>query len=446
MTETITNPCRPECIFISSTVSTSITSHSLKKALYPSWNKQQFWLLIVNLLWLGKGLLILQKNSGVIRFFLIFLFISIQASGNQHPDYNAIYDYGNDWVVFDKSKKSYIPYFRSDENELQTFSLKVDLSKYPKSYLLIEVPSASVDLFLDNKLYVNTQKQQWLVYNFDNLKSETRKNEVIFSFLTTATPSSITVLAGFPKKHEAISDSKLKRNDTIKLIPRTGLRYKSGLAVAFLISLVLTTFVSGNYQRIYQKFFSLRELFNLNVSDDLFLIGRPLDRPGLLILILTSMMSSLVIMLLDIGGFHLLDESIIFKSGDSFTLFISNFSKISIVIFTVFILKYFFLILMGGFFNIRNVVESHFFKNIQTTILLISLIFILLFIMYNLHIPLSGNIENYTLTGLIIFYLLRTVLIYFTINRERRIKILYLISYLCITEILPVTFGLNWLF
>jgi hypothetical protein len=44
---------------------------------------------------------------------------------------------------------------------------------------------------------------------------------------------------------------------------------------------------------------------------------------------------------------------------------------------------------------------------------------------------------------LVTFFILRTILIYFAINRSGNIKTLYLISYLCIVEGFPILLGLR---
>ncbi len=98
---------------------------------------------------------------------------------------------------------------------------------------------------------------------------------------------------------------------------------------------------------------------------------------------------------------------------------------------------------MGKLFNIKKIVDIHYFKIIQTTIYYFSIVLVLLLIGFNIHIKIVVEFKYLFTIVLIIFYLLRTLLIYFTINRVGNIKTLYLISYLCIVEVFPIVLGIR---
>ncbi|MFC0184764.1 hypothetical protein ACFFJX_20520 [Pseudarcicella hirudinis] len=54
------------------------------------------------------------------------------------------------------------------------------------------------------------------------------------------------------------------------------------------------------------------------------------------------------------------------------------------------------------------------------------------------------NFEKYLLIPVVIFFILRLLLIYFTINKLTSLKNLYLFSYLCIVELIPVIIGIRF--
>jgi hypothetical protein len=195
--------------------------------------------------------------------------------------------------------------------------------------------------------------------------------------------------------------------------------------------------------KLLKKYYNFKDLSSLIPKENTFLINKPMDRPNMMFIIMVSLILGFIVMLNRINGLNLLEENLFFESGDTFGMLTTFFFKICLFFFISFIIKYFYINLIGKLFNIRKIVDIHYFKLIQTTIYFFSIVLILLLIGYNAH--LIPNVEfKYLLTStLLVFYFLRTILIYFTINRTGNIKTLYLISYLCIVEVFPIVLGIR---
>lgn len=363
-----------------------------------------------------------------------------------NPKYNVVYDFSNDWLVYDRDDETYVPYFRASESEYQTFSLEVDFKNYPHTFLVIKTPESSTNIFIDNTLKKVSKKSDWLVFDMNKLAREYKKGEAVFSFLTTEDPSKLIAFVGYPAGDHTEIKEKGQAKEVVKLLPRGLSQSQSGIAIAFVIGLIITSFVSNNYFRVYSKYYSLREVLSTKVKDDLFMIGKPLDRPSLLFVILTSIVLGFVILLMQTRGFRLLGDSIVYQSGNGLGLFVVNFFRVSLLMFIMFVVKFFYLSIIGKLFNISNATDLHYFKAIQSTLFFYSLVFLVLLAMYNFYVPLPQDADNYIFVGLIIFYSFRSLLIYFTINRDTNIKFLYLFSYLCIAEVLPLILGARFLF
>jgi hypothetical protein len=264
--------------------------------------------------------------------------------------------------------------------------------------------------------------------------------------LTVEDPSEFIVFVGFPNQGKTEVTEKGQAKEVVRLLPRGFSQNNSGIAIAFIIGLIITSFVSNNYFRVYAKYYSIQEVFSTKVKEDLFMIGKPLDRPSLLFVILNSIVIGFVILLLQTKDYRLLENSLVYQSGNGPGLFVVNFFRVSLVVFISYIIKFFYISIIGKLFNIGNATDSHYFKAIQSTLFFYSLVFLVLLGMHNFYIPLPQTIDSYILIGLTIFYTVRSVLIYFTINRDTNIKFLYLFSYLCISEVLPLIVGARFLF
>nr|MCU0325617.1 DUF4271 domain-containing protein [Spirosomataceae bacterium] len=122
----------------------------------------------------------------------------------------------------------------------------------------------------------------------------------------------------------------------------------------------------------------------------------------------------------------------------------SNYIRITLVTFIVLLLKYFFISLVGQLFNLEKVVDIHYFKIIQASIIFYTALVGVLLVFFTGYLPKDIDWSVYLFAPMVIFYLLRFFILYFTINRSVPIQSLYLISYLCIVELLPIILGMRF--
>lgn len=384
-------------------------------------------------------------------FLLVFSLIWTGALANlpvQYENYRPVHDLTHAWLMYDHEEEVYVPYRYNADKEFQTYTLTLDLSQFPHTFLLVRTPAKAGNIFIENALERVSKKQEWLVYNLDSLRKVYRKELIYFSFFSASSPSEVVAYIGFPSGATAGSSVREKSSvrEVVRLTPRSVSRFNSGVAIAFVLSLVVMSFVSSNYFRVYAKYYSLRDVLSTRVKEDLFMIGKPLDRPSLLFVILLSMVLGFFILMLQFGGLSVIEGSFLFQSGNTFAVHTVNFLKLCLLTFIVYVLKFFYLNIMGKLFNLGKVTDLHYFKVIQCSLFFYSLLLLLTLVMYNAYIPLPEGIENYLFILLMIFYSWRGLLIYFTINRESNVKFLYLFSYLCIAEALPIILGMRFLF
>lgn len=350
--------------------------------------------------------------------------------------------------MYDHEEKVYVPYRYDADKEFQIFTLSLDLLRYPHAFLLVRTPLKGGNIFMDRALVRESKKQEWLVYSLDSLRREHRKDQVYFSFFAASSPSDVIAYIGYPSGNAAGSSVREESSvrDVVRLTPRSVSRFNSGVAIAFLLSLVVMSFVSSNYFRVYAKYYSLRDVLSSRVKEDLFMIGKPLDRPSLLFVILLSVVLGFLILMLQFGGLPITEGSFFFQSGNTFAVHAVNFLKLCLLVFIVYVVKFFYLNIMGKLFNLGKVTDLHYFKVIQCSLFFYSGVLLVVLIMYNTYISFPEDIENYLFVLLLVFYLWRGLLIYFTINRESNVKFLYLFSYLCIAEALPIILGMRIFF
>jgi len=136
--------------------------------------------------------------------------------------------------------------------------------------------------------------------------------------------------------------------------------------------------------------------------------------------------------------------SSILQEEESLLSFISNFFEIAVIVFIFLLLKYIALIVLTNLYRLDNIVNIHFFKVIQaSSIFFLGLAIFLTFSIFS-YPEIIKNAEKYLFIPISLFFILRLLLIYFTINKMTVLKRFYLFSYLCIVELIPLVAGIRF--
>lgn len=384
------------------------------------------------------------------RYFFLFLFsfifhfnISASPIGPQNG-YNIVYNFEKDWITFDHDLNEFTPYASENNIESKVYSLKINLNDYPGAYLIIKTNTKGNFLFLDNKLKKTLNVNKWLVYSTRELINDLKKGETVLSIFGSKSPEENIVFIGYPatKTTEIVTKAK---NNFLNLSPRDTSHLNSSLVFVFFVNILMLSFIASNYTKAFKKYFSLKDLTAFIPKENSFLVNKPMDRPNVMFVIMLSLISGFILLLAQHNGLNLFKENFFFQSGNTFGISTVNFFKVSLLVFISFIIKYFYINLIGKLFNIKKIVDIHYFKIIQTSIYYFFIFLIILLIGYNSYLKTDFEFKYLFTSVLFIFYFLRTALIYFTINRTGNVKTLYLISYLCIVELFPIVIGMRLL-
>ena len=377
---------------------------------------------------------------------IVFIFI-FQAKALAYPSgpknlYNVVYDFSHDWLEYDQSLEVYTPFISENNSTTKVFSLKVNLKDYPGGYLVIKTPNANNYLFLNASLKKILVQNQWEVFKISDLINETKKTETIISIYGNPNPISNIVFIGYPNNTTAALPT-IKKTSFLDLSPRNTNPFKSGLAIIFILNVMMISFLASNYYKAFKKYYNLKDLTAFVPKENSFLVNKPMDRPNMMFVIMVSLISGFIVTLIQNNGLNLFKDNFLFQNGNTFGILTINFFKVSLLIFISFLAKYFYINIIGKLFNIEKVVDIHYFKIIQSSIIFFSIAIITLLVTFNLFIDLKEHFKNIFTLSILFFYVFRTILIYFTINRTGNVKTLYLISYLCIVEVFPIVLGMR---
>ncbi len=387
-----------------------------------------------------------------IVFFLSVLLplTSLAVTTGPRDSYSLVFDLKEAQMVYNYDIKNFEPYIIGTHDLVPAKSFFIDKNKYSAYQLLIKSENEGTFLFLNGSLNKTLTKGKWEILPVGTLESINKSNEVLITYYNVDPTAKIEVHIGFSNANAlALPNTQLVNKTTateaFTMKPRKFVAGKDGLISFIFIVFAFATILSGNYTRAFERFFSVSELLNFVLRDTSFLINKPLSRINMNFVIFLSLLSGyLFFVLYNSEVNNAVFDWLLFK-GRTYPYQILNFLILSVVSFASYILKLMVLNITGRLFNLEKTVEIHFFRIIQYNIVVFSIIAIFIFVMKLLYLPFEINFASMAVTLSVFIYFGRFINLSFTINRTAHVSTLYLISYLCLVEILPVVIGIKFL-
>jgi hypothetical protein len=352
----------------------------------------------------------------------------------------VVHDFVDSWRIYDYDENKYVPYISEIHGNSPIHSIIFRLSEYKGYQIRIEVEQKNSYLFINGSLQRKITPAQPTYMSVDSLmrihgsgsflitiygdKDITRKRVVVFN------PSPTLI-----QKSSVVSES-----DT-SLKPRGRFALKTPISLIFLFVIILFSYLSTSFPKAVSRFFNVRDLLTFLTREQTFLINKPLNGINTLFILLLSHVLVIIYLAFSAREFGILQSGLLLQIGEDWGTSLINYFRLLFLFFLSFILKYFYIALIGKLFNLDKIIEIHFFKLIQASLILYSTLLISTLPVFLGYTTLPDNWMTWLKAIILIFYGVRIVILYFTIIRNIPVQILYLISYLCIVELLPIIVG-----
>jgi hypothetical protein len=354
--------------------------------------------------------------------------------------YYPIHDFRDDFQVYDDRSKAYVPYIVEQHADETALSAYIDLESNRHYSLLISTRQDGY-LFINAALKRKLKADQWQVLSIDSLYRIYRQPEIFLTIYGAPGLADKQLFTGYPKS--ATQKPVVLRDDNLSVRPRPQAVYDNFLNIGLLFLLATHAFLYTLYRRAFHRFYSLRDLLSLRAQEESFLINRPLSSTNVWFMLNLSFILAYLIMFVQSRNLEVFDSQNLLLGEQRFGWLAGEFVLLTALSFVSLMGKYIALEVLGGLYKIQNIINIHFFKILQSSLLFFTFLTVILAtISYNtasatwpetaLFLPLVG------------FYLARLVLLYFVIRTMEPIKNLYLFSYLCIVELIPLIIGLRF--
>lgn len=385
--------------------------------------------------------------SPLFRSFALSLFIFSFAMAQPRQTgigpgetYYPVHNFHDDFQVYDERAKAYVPYIVEKHADQTALSVYVDLESN-RHYSLLIATRQDGYLFINAALKRKLRAERWQVLNIDSLYKVYRQPEVFLTIYGSPGLDNKQLFIGYPKS--ATQAPVLLRDDNLSVRPRPGTMYADFLGLGLLFLLTTHSFLFTFYRRAFLRLYNLRDLLSVRSQDESFLINRPLNAANTLFALNLSFVIAYLIIFLQSLDLAVVTPGTLLMTGQNIGGLLSEFFLLSGVTFLGFLGKYISLEVMGGLYKLQEIVNIHYFKILQSSLLFFTFLTLLLSVLaYNAWV--ESWSQEVLLVSVVTFYAARLTLLYFVIRSLEPIKNLYLFSYLCIVELIPLIVGLRF--
>ncbi len=362
--------------------------------------------------------------------------------------YKTAQSLDDQWLIYDETYKGYIPYFQKEHGVQPTLSLYLNLKKYTHYTLLLQVPQTT-HLFIQSQLCRTLAAQSQLILNIDSLQAVHSSQSILVTLYNSAGHVKLPVATIVYKNQQLAS---VKKNAPLVVgsqVQQPQLRelsqFQDFVTVAIVLLLAFYTFLLNYHPKAFQRNFSFQAIFSVDTREDATVIAKPLSQINLLFVLAHSMLLSLFYMIAQKYSESFFVNVLPINLSNSFWECVQYFMFCSAIIFVLLLCKYFFIYAIGVVFGINNAASVHYYEYLLFSRIFFLVTVPLLFI-FMLSFPhLLIWFIQVIFVAVVGLNIARMLIISSVLNKITSFRNLYLFSYLCATELIPLLVGVKFL-
>ena len=349
--------------------------------------------------------------------FLLFLFLGILLNSKAEK---VVYSFAQNWLRYDNYYEAYLPLKNSELENCKNIHQTIQVEKY-RNYNLSFTATKGLSLFVNNKLvYKKIGGEEEIVRLSVNTLESNESGEAILTFYHS---EGVLPLYTASITNNFVVPNEVQKESQNRIVFRNLDRNFGSCFILFLLIASLFIVFKQMYPKEYLRYYSFRAQENID-----HLLPGTFSISSLLMALINGLTISLLVYTLK------LDE-VIFNSSSS----LLNGTLYILLFYTVFYFgKYFYLSGIAWLFNYSKLVAFQFSEYTRLLEIICLIAAALLFA-----IEASGFIKlsikpvtlYYSLIIVLIFCVIKVIFLFFRLITHRN---LYLFSYICAAEILPL--------
>jgi hypothetical protein len=355
-------------------------------------------------------------------YFLAFVLLLTTA---QIFAQQIVYDVKQDWVYFNSEHGGFLP-VGEDDHQNKIISFNLSDSEFDKFYLTIAVQHKAY-LFYRTKL-LTTLPVGVSSYRIDSIKQLINDQK---PFLTIYGDKLLPGLSTEVRTNYVENETQLAYQPI-----RFANNFSNFFYLAVTLIVVFFVILKVQFSELAGQYLLVNRAFKIRTIDESIYKIQYLAFPNNLFIVFMSLVLSLLLlsfMYFFPGQLHFMDIN---PGASSFPVLVITWVEIFLVILVFFILKYFLTILVSSTFALK--VENIHYASSLRFIMMLSLAMLLL---VSTEIIMVGVIpEPVFWIVFIMAIIIMEVILFFKLTLVSSHTLLYIITYLCATEIIPMVF------
>ncbi len=366
-----------------------------------------------------------------------------EAKAKPPADFFPIYDFQNDWLVYSNQYKNYVPYSQGLNEGVRSVSLNIDLIKNRRYFLLVKTDAEGY-LFLNGTLQKKLFPQEWLKLNIDSLYRSFRQEELLLTIYGTVGIGEKSVLLCNQKKKNDAGVIQQAASTLINIKPIQFSPFGNFAVLALLIILVLNALISNTNPLAFVRLVNPLEFFNNNPREQLSKINKPFSNTVIFFVIVDSMLMSFVLIFLTSNDLNLFSVINILSEQTNAFDYVRDFLLLTLIFFILLYGKYIMMSVVGNMLDLEKLVDNLFLRILQSAHFFYGLLFVIIFAFGFNHTSWLLPLKPYILVPFLFFYVGRFISLYLVTKPVTSFINLYLFSYLCVIEIIPLIIGIKF--
>jgi hypothetical protein len=375
-------------------------------------------------------------------FTFLLLMLTFQLlSSKPLPDswreqYEVIKDLNREWITLDANNR-YVPYIDKSMADVPLLGVLLNLSRFSGSQLLICMPAGSAVL-TGKKIASFSQEAACIKLSIDSLARVHEQENLLVSVYQQNRDFEevgMWIVQERSGGDQLSANQVFKRNDAV---------LADFFTIGILVLLVLYAILINQYPRIFSNLFSLSRVFSLKVREDntrvrlineahiVFLIQHCLLL-GFLFIILVSTTTAMI----------QIDIPYLDFQQNTFSGYMLLWGQTSLLVFGTIWVKYLIVMIFGALFRLRQLRLMHMLDYMRMSLIYGALLFILIIVVFAGIGYYQSSYFDLLVYLFIALSAIRVIVLYFRLFRSASFRNLYLISYICIAEVIPLLVGLE---
>lgn len=358
-------------------------------------------------------------------------------------DFFPIYDYQNDWLVYNSQYKNYVPYSQGVNESVRSVSLSIDLLKNRRYFLLIKTEAEGY-LFLNGALQQRLPSEEWLKLNIDSLFRSFKSEELLLTVYGSSGISGKKVLLCNQKQKNAAGIVHHSASTLINIKPIPFSQFGNFAVMAMLIILILNAWIFNLNPLSFVRLINPLEYFNNNPREQLSKINKPYSNSIIFFVLIDAMLMAFLLLFFTTNDLNLFSViTILTEQTNTFQYFL-DFLLLSGIFFVLIYGKFILMSVVGNMLNLDKLVDTLFLKIIQSAYFFYAALFLIVFMLGFNHTSWFIPLKPYILFPFLFFYIGRFISLYVVTKPSTSFINLYLFSYLCVIEIIPLIIGIKF--